>query len=249
MSSPEKAKVPIMLGGWRVWDLSAGRDLDPGLTRGIWICLDRNGVVIPENDRQVTASELEMILEIFADHPLAFHVATPADENRIPSFLDKLVGRYPTLKGQTLQINPQLRPSTCEALLPVKKKHGFTIVLPHFSLYGADAWAPSVALADQVLFDAGGLRNLNNLNIDARTVDALRIVTDVSKAPLALAGKLTAVSIAELGLPFHETRALLNRDFALSGDVPLTADGSLDLEKTKAFVLAAAKLLGIELKS
>lgn len=247
MSTAARAKIPILLGGWRIWDLSAGRDLDTSLTRGVTINIDRSGVVEPEHDRHVHASELDMILEIFGDHPLAFHISTAADENRIPGFLDKLVARYPDLKGRTIQINPQLRPNTCEALLPVKKKHGFSMVLPHFSLYGADAWAPSVALADQVLYDAGNLRGLAELNLDKRTVDALQIVADVSKAPLMLAGRLTAEIItARLALPLQQTRAQLQRPFAVAGDLPLKSDGSLDIPKAQAFHAAAAKVLGIE---
>lgn len=247
MSTPIFSQmVPIQLGGWRIWDMFAAHELYTAtLTRGIHVALDRAGVVMPESDRHVTASELDMILGLFGDHSLTFHISTQADENRVPGFIDGLIRRYPALAGRTFQINNQIRPNTCEALVPVKKKHGLQMILPHFNLYGADAWAASVALADQVLMDAGGLRGLAQLNLDARTVSALTLVTDVSKAPIALAGKLTADLVQEMALRLHEVRAQLNRPFALVGDVELKRDGSLDLARAAKFHDTCAKVLGM----
>lgn len=247
MSTPQiQALVPITLGGWRVWDLYAAHELYvQDLTRGIHVGIDRAGVVVPETERQVTASELEMILGLFGDQALAFHIATHADENRIPGFLEKLIGRYPALSGATFQLNNQLRPNTCEALLPVKKKHNLKIILPHFNLFGADAWAASVSVADQVLFDAGGLRNQQALSIDERALSAISLVTDICKAPISFAGRLTDVTVADLGLKIHEVRPIINRPLALAGDTHLKPDGSLNLVKTAKFYEACAQVLGI----
>lgn len=247
MSTPIFSQmVPISLSGWRIWDLFAAHELHTGsLTRGIHVNLDRGGVVTPEHERHVTASELDMMLALFGDHALTFHVSTHADENRIPSLIDGLIKRYPALAGRTLQLNNQIRPNTCEAMLPVKKKHGLKLILPHFILYGADVWAASVALADQVLFDAGGLRGLAQLNLDERTVSALTLVTDVSKVPIALAGKLTPEIVHEMHLRIHEVRAILNRPFALVGDAELKRDGSLDLARAAKFHDTCAHILGM----
>jgi hypothetical protein len=238
--------VPVTLAGWRVWDLFEARDLHPhALTRGILVVVDRSGVVVPETDRQVTASELGMILEVFGDHSLAFHISTRADENRIPVLLDKLVARYPALRGRTIQPINQLRPDTCEELIPVKEKHALRVIVPHYTMYGADAWAPAVSLADQVLFDAGNGRGIQALNLDERTVDALRLVVDICRAPIGLAGRLTAESVTDLALRLHEVRAQLERPFALCGDAPLRSDASLDLPRSGRFFDACTRVLGL----
>ena len=235
-----------MLGGWRVWDLFAAHELHPlSLTRGIHVSLDRNGVVVPELERHVTASELDMILGLFGDFSLAFHLSTHADEARIPGFLDKLMGRYPALKGRTFQLNNQIRPKTCDELVPVKKKHGLKLIMPHFNLFGADRWSSSVELADQVLFDAGGLRALQQVNLDERTVMALTLVTDVTKVPIMLAGRLTAEVVHDMAMRVHEVRAQLSRTFAFAGDTQLKSDGSIDLARTAKFHDTCAHVLGL----
>ena len=246
MTAGAQALVPITVTGWRIWDLYAARELHPAtLTRGVLLHLDRTGVVMPEEPRQVTASEVDVILDLFGDLPLTFHVSTPADENRVPEFLNKLMARYPGLKERTIQLIPQLRPNTCEALIPLKKKHGIKIVLPHYSLYGADAWAPSVKLADQVLYDSAANRG-PQLNLDERAMVQLRVVAEATKAPLSLAGRLTGRVVSDMSLRLHEVRAELARPFALAAELTLRSDGSVDLPKVEEFHDACAKTLGVD---
>lgn len=245
MAAHLQAAVPIALVGWRVWDLYAANEVHKDtLTRGVLVNIDRNGVVAPENDRQITASELDMILECFHDYAMAFHITTPADENRVPGFLDKLATRYPGIKGRTFHIATALRPDTCDALRAVKHKHDYRIVLPYYTLHGADAWAPSVAVSDQIVYDASVARG-QQLNLDERTVNALRLIAEVSRAPIGLAGRLNAQLVGEMTLPIAEVRAQVQRPLALAGDIPLKTDHGLDVARATQFHDACVKALGL----
>jgi hypothetical protein len=248
MTESSVATVPVTLVGWRVWDLFVGRDLEPDqLTRGVLVNLDRNGVVMPENDRQVSAGELEMILDLFGDRPLVFTVSTPADENRVPAFLDALVRKYPALKERTFQIVTPLRPPTCDELLGVKKKHQFKLILPHYTLWGAEVWSASVKLADQVLYDAGNGRDTEQLSLNDRQMSALQLVieaTEKTRVAIGLAGRVTGELIHGMELKIAETAATLKRPLAFCAHAPIRfSDGQLDLAKAKKYFDACAKVL------
>lgn len=248
MKDEAVAPVPVTLAGWRVWDLFVGRELEPDqLTRGVHVNIDRNGVVMPENDRHVTAGELEMILDLFGDRPLVFLISTPADENRIPGFLDALVRKYPALKERTFQIVTPLRPPTCDELLGVKKKHQLRLILPHYTLWGAEVWSSSVKLADQVLYDAGNGRDTEQLSLNDRQMSAIQLVieaTEKTRVAVGFAGRVTGDLIRGMELKIAETGAILKRPLAFCAHAPIRfSDGQLDLVKAKKYFDACAKVL------
>ena len=54
--------------------------------------------------------------------------------------------------------------------------------------------------------------------LDERALSAISLVTDISKAPISLAGRLTDVTVTDLGLKIHEVRPVINRPLAFAGE-------------------------------
>jgi hypothetical protein len=233
----------VSMLGWRIWDLYAGRDIEPQtMGRGVRLHFNRDGALVPDVNQQVNMSELAMIMDLFQDQPLFFPVDCEGDDHTLPGMIDRLISRLPALAGRMFQIDQTMKGEAFDKLLAVKRKHKLSVIMLHTNVLGAELFDPVLQVVDQVSLEIGAGRGAQPLTLDDRAVGSVRLVATTTKAPVMLTGRMSAQNLKELTPQMGLIRSIVSRPIAIAAEAQRTADGQLDLSHVQTFFDSAAKL-------